>query len=112
MDKDTVEDKFRRMGAVPITRDVIGEYNLYIADGYSAPPHLNMQKLGIKPDEFPFGMQVVPYFLGKGEKLYFGSVNFYSSATDQKTRIDDTKRVAKWHLDKMIEARRERGVTN
>jgi hypothetical protein len=109
MDKEQVEDKLRRQGTVPLLRERMGDYDLYISEGYSSPPHLSAQRLGIKPEDFPGGMHVTFYWLGKDEKLHFGSPSFYCALrTNQTQRIADVKARARLDLDRYIRARNER----
>lgn len=113
MEKNEVEDKLRRAGTVPCLRERMGDYDLYISEGHSRAPHLSAQRMGIKPDDFPNGMFVTFYWLGKGEKLHFGSPSFYDAlSTTQPQRIADVKARAKMDLDRYMKARKARGVLN
>lgn len=110
MDKDQIEEKLRRGGTVPLLREPVGDYDLYISEGYSSPPHIGSQTLGIKPDEFPGGMYVTFYWLGRDEKLHFGSPSFYCAMnTNQQTRIADVRRRAKMDLERYQKAQSQRG---
>lgn len=94
-------------------REKMGEYDLYISEGKSSPPHLSAQTLGIKPDDFKHGMYVTFYWLGRDEKLHFGSPSFYCAInTNQTSRVADVRRRAKMDLDRYKKAQRERGVAN
>ncbi len=113
MDRDQVEEKLRRGGTVPLLREPMGNYDLYISEGHSSPPHLASQKLGIQPEDFPFGMHVTFYWLGKDEKLLFGSPSFYCALnTRQETRVADVRRRAKMDLDRFLKAQKDRGIGN
>lgn len=110
MEKEQVEDKLRRFGTTPLLRERMGDYDLYISEGHSSPPHFSAQRIGIKPDEFPSGMFVTFYWLGKGEKLHFGSPSFYCAVrTNQPQRIADVRSRAKTDLDRFMKAQKERG---
>lgn len=78
MDKNQVEDIFRRTGRKPVSRENLGKYDLFISDGFSQPPHLSYQKAGgVQPGEFPAGMFVTTWWLGKDEKLFVGRDLFF-----------------------------------
>jgi hypothetical protein len=115
MDKDQVEEKLRRLGLKPISREKCGDFNLYIGEtDYSSPPHLSKQKRGIKPEDFPFGLYETWFWWGKDEKLLFGSPSFYCALnTTQKKRVDDTKARAQMDLLRLLNAeKKRRGAVN
>jgi hypothetical protein len=96
MNKDQVEKSLRFGGTTPILREKMGNYDLYISDGFSQPPHLSYQKFGVDPGEFPAGMFVTFWWLGKDEKLHIGRPLFISiSEYDQQTRINAARKDAK-----------------
>ena len=111
MNKDQVEEKFRRLGIKPVAREPFGEYELFIGEtDYSSPPHLRQQQFGIKPEEFPEGLYATWFWIGKDERLFFGSPSFYSATnTTQLTRTNDVRSRASMELGRMLKAQKERG---
>jgi hypothetical protein len=103
MNKDDIERAFRAGGTAPTLREKMGEYDLFIADGFSRSPHLSFQRFGIEPDEFPSGMYVTFWWLGRGEKLHIGRPLFFDAADfdsmNKDGRLnsarDDAKRTVK-----------------
>ena len=114
MDKDQLETKFRRGGTVPTHREPMGDYDLYISEGYSKPPHLQAQSIGIvEPGDFPLGMYLTIWWLGQGEKLFAGQpIAFDALKTSQPTRLAEARRTAQKFMKTFQKVRRERGVTN
>lgn len=113
MDKEQLEEKFRRGGTIPTHREPMGDYDLYISEGYSSPPHLKAQILGIEPGDFPLGMYVTIWWLGHGEKLFAGQPIFFDALkTSQPSRIAEARKTANNFIKTFQKVRRERGVTN
>lgn len=67
-----MESMLRRAGLVPEMRQRYGDYNIFIADGISTPPHNNFRKFGLEPDEFPGGCYVTFWWIAKDETVYRG----------------------------------------
>ena len=96
MNKDHIETIFRRAGLRPELRQRVGDYEVFIGDGFSAPPHVNFRKFGIAEDEFSFGCYVTFWWVGKDEKLDAGHPLFfdafhnpeYDTSTKKKARIN------------------------
>lgn len=79
MNKNEVEEVFRKTGRKPVGRETLGKFDLYFADGFSQPPHLSYQTRGdIQPGEFPSGMFVTTWWLGKDEILFVGKDLFFN----------------------------------
>lgn len=95
MKKDDLERVFRSFGTVPVLREKMGAYDLYVADGFSKPPHIRLQKFGIEPDDFPNGMFVTVWWIGKDETLLVGQPIFFElTEIVQKSRINAARRTA------------------
>ena len=115
MNKETVEKFFRSIGVVPEKRERIGDYELYIGDGVSSPPHDRHRKSGVGPDDYPGGMYVTWWWLGKDEKLDVGQPLFnellhnpeLGPADKKRARINSAREAAMDHL-----ARRKKHATN
>lgn len=84
MDKNELEQSLRKGGTVPILRERMGDYDLFFSDGFSHPPHLSYQKFGIEPEEFPGGMFVTVWWLGRDEKLHIGRPLFFDMTEPSK----------------------------
>ena len=67
LDKQTLEKACRNAGMKPVRRDNIFGTSVYIADGFSSPPHYKFRRFGIDPDEFPWGAFVTLWWLERGE---------------------------------------------
>lgn len=98
---------FRQAGLVPELRQLIGDQEVFIGDGFSAPPHRFFDRFGVKADEFPFGCYVTFWWLAKDEKLDTGHPLFfdafhnpeYDTATKKKARINTALKDAQGFLD-------------
>lgn len=96
MNKDKIETMFRRAGLVPEKREKVGDYEVFIGDGFSAPPHHAYTRFGVGPDEFSFGCYVTFWWVAKDEKLDTGHPLFfdafhnpeYDTATKKQARIN------------------------
>lgn len=105
MQKDQLERSFRKGGTAPVLREPMGDYDLFVSDGFSRPPHLNFQRFGIEPDEFPHGMFVTIWWLGKGEKLFFGQPLFMEvTEFRQGARINAARHTAQKFLASLQKA--------
>lgn len=92
MNKEKIEEIFRKGGVSPAERRSYGDFNVFIGDGFSLMPHNAYRRFGVDPDEFPSGMYVTWWWIGKDEKLDVGRPLFFSamhnpeySAADKKT---------------------------
>lgn len=85
MNKDRVEIMCRKSGLVPAKRLVIKGVDVFIADGFSSPPHQYFRRLGIGPKEFPMGCYVTLWWCSKkDEDLDVGQPLFFDSLHDSK----------------------------
>ncbi len=102
MHKDKLEKSFREAGTAPMLREKMGNYDLFIADGFSNPPHLSYQRFGIEPNEFPAGMYVTFWFLGKDEHLHIGRPMFFHiDEFKLERRLNAARKDAKQALKKL-----------
>lgn len=112
MDKEKLEQTFRKGGTVPVLREPLGDFDLFVSDGFSKPPHLSYQKMGVQPDQYPSGAHVTWVWLGKGEKLLVGTFEFYDvlKLTSQPQRIAAAKAFAQGWLKSMTKEKARNGA--
>lgn len=104
--KEKLEESFRGVGLQPLSRERAGDYVLFIGDGFSQSPHIKWQRFGIEPGEFPAGMFVTFWWLGKDVgstvKLHIGRPLFMSpSEFRQESRVKAARKDAKDALKKL-----------
>lgn len=106
--KDKIERICRDAGMTPAKRDNIEGAEVFIADGFSLPPHRAYRRFGIGPKQFPTGMYATLWWVSRGEdKLDIGSALFfellhdpqYSGADKKRGRINAALKDAKDFLD-------------
>lgn len=112
--KHKIERICRDAGMVPAMRDRINGAEVFIADGFSTPPHMAYRRFGIGPQQFPGGMFVTLWWASKGdEKLDTGQPLFfeafhdpqYSRADKKRARINSARQAAKDFLASRKRAR-------
>lgn len=91
MNKDKLERMFRAGGLKPEERIREGDYDIFIGDGFSAPPHIGYGRFGVDPSDFPFGCYVTFYWIGKDEGLFFGRPLFFDAFHDPNLDIASKK---------------------
>lgn len=105
MNKNEMEQVFRKMGTEPVLREKLGAYDLFIADGLSRPPHLRFQNkdFNINPDDFPYGMYVTQWWLGKQEEMVIGRPLFIDAIDipSQESRINAARKDAQHFYNKI-----------
>lgn len=93
MNKDKIEQIFRRTGLRPEERVKVGNFDVFLGDGFVSPSNFWMfQKfpdfLSIK--EFPFGAHVTLWWVGKDENCKEGGLlacnAFHEIEYDAETR--------------------------
>ena len=77
---------------VPVKRTNIDGAEVFIADGFSSPPHVRLRKF-LTADEFPFGCYASLWWASKGEdKLDTGQPLFFDALSadsrNQHARIN------------------------
>ena len=108
--KSRIETICRNAGMVPVTRANIEGTEVFIADGFSAPPHNHYRRLGVDGDEFPLGCFVTLWWASRGEdKLDTGQPLFFdalkSDSRNQQARINTALKEAAMFLDRRKKAR-------
>ena len=101
MHKDKVETICRNAGIRPETREKIGDVDLFLADGFSLPPHKAYAKFGITPFEFPHGMYVTLWWVSRDvEKLDVGRPLFFDVKENSKyARLNAARRDARTFVE-------------
>lgn len=72
MNKDDMERICRNAGMLPQKRTTMGEYDVFVADGFSELPAIAYRRFGVEPGEFPNGAFVTLWWIGKDEELDVG----------------------------------------
>lgn len=96
MNKEKMEEVFRKGGVKPAERRKSGDFDIFIGDGFSLMPHMAYRRFGVEENEFPSGMYVTWWWVGKDEKLDIGRPLFfdakhnpeYSSADKKTARVN------------------------
>lgn len=94
MKKHKIESICRLAGMVPAARANINGAEVFIADGFSAPPHINFQRFGIEPTDHSFGMYATLWWVSNGdESLDVGQPIFFDAFHDSRYSTEDRKRM-------------------
>lgn len=104
--KEQMEKSFRDAGLEPVSREAVGDYILFMGDGFSTAPHFKWQRFGIEPGAFPAGMFVTFWWIGKdvGDtvKLHLGRPIFmHMSEFKKEWRINAARKDAKRAIKKL-----------
>lgn len=70
MDKQIIENACRKAGLTPATREKRGDYDIFIADGFSEKPYPTFKRFGVEKHEFPNGAFCTIWFVAKGEDKF------------------------------------------
>ena len=106
--KNKIERMCRNAGMKPVRRDNLEGVEVFIADGFSLPPHQNYRRFDIGPLDFPKGMYVTLWWASKGdEKLDAGQPLFfdafhnpeYANGSKKVARVNSAMAAAKSFLD-------------
>lgn len=90
--KNAIERICRAAGMQPVKRASIQGAEVFIADGFSLPPHRAYRRFGIEADQFPKGMYATLWWVSKGdEKLDIGQPLFFQAFHDPKNSLADKK---------------------
>lgn len=82
-DKNTIERICRNAGMRPERRVKIKDYDVFIADGFSLPPHNYYRRFGVDANEFPTGMYVTLWWVSKNDdQLDTGQPIFFEAMHD------------------------------
>ena len=102
--KSKIESICRQAGMRPVRRTTVEGAEVFIADGFSLPPHRAYRRFDIGPLEFPRGMYVTLWWASKGdEKLDTGQPLFfdvfhnpeYANGSKQLARINAATNAAR-----------------
>jgi hypothetical protein len=113
MKKNKIERICRAAGMKPVSRANIEGVEVFIADGFSLPPHRAYWRFNIEPMEFPKGMYVTLWWASKGdENLDTGQPLFfdvfhnpeYGNGSKQLARVNAAMKEAKSFLDRRKKA--------
>lgn len=89
MDKDKIETICRRAGMKPEARTKYKDYEIFVADGFSLPPHRNFQRFGVEPLDFSSGMYATLWWVSKkAEQLDTGQPLFFDARHGLDGRIN------------------------
>lgn len=93
MDKDKIETICRRAGMKPEARTKYKDYEIFVADGFSLPPHRNFQRFGVEPLDFSSGMYATLWWVSKkAEQLDTGQPLFFDAMHDREYDLATKKR--------------------
>ena len=99
MNKEELEETFRKVGCKPSHREKFGDYDIFYGTGISRPPHrpwADKEEMG----GFPLGAFVTFYWVGKNERLYFGRPLFHElTELSEPARIDAARKDAHRNLE-------------
>ena len=97
--KNRIETICRNAGMVPVARDKIDGAEVFIADGFSTPPHVK-QRRWLEKNEFPWGCFVTLWWVSKGdEKLDTGQPIFFDAFHDSNMSLA-SKKIARINMAK------------
>jgi hypothetical protein len=108
--KADMERIFAAAGIRPERRVTYRGYEIFVGEGFSAPPHTIYQKFGIDADKHPYGCFIDWYWVGKDESLFFGSVldidafhnPGWSVAGKKQIRINTALKAARRDIDSFM----------
>ncbi len=91
----------------PEERISVKGYNVFIADGFSLPPHHRISRFGISPNDYPGGCYITFWWAGRDESLHAGRPLFfearhenqYDLETKKKARLSAALKDAEGHID-------------
>lgn len=106
--KNKIERICRSAGMIPVKRDRVHGAEVFIADGFSSPPHRIYRRFGIGPEQFPFGMFITLWWVSMGdEKLDTGQPLFFDAfhnrklgkSSKQRARVNAALKEASYFLE-------------
>lgn len=78
MDKNKLEKICRDANMRPEHREHFRDHDIFIADGFSLPPHAAHRRFGVEDWEYPYGMYATLWWVGKNnEKLDIGQALYF-----------------------------------
>lgn len=113
--KADMERMCRAAAMPPVHRDTLADgREIFIADGFSLPPHYAHRHFGVTPKDFPDGAYATMWWAGRGEdQLDVGAPLYFDVGHDpsipreskQKARINAAMKHAKEHFALIKKAR-------
>lgn len=71
----------------PAHKERVGEYEVYVGDGYSFVPHVTYKRFGAEPEDFPCGAFCTIWFVARNEDCFeVGAPALYR--TDHNPELD------------------------
>lgn len=114
LNKADMERICRAAAMPPVWRETLEDgREIFIADGFSLPPHFTHRHFGIGPKQFPKGCYATMWWAGKGEDdldigapLYFDLFHDPSlpKSSKQRARINAALQHAKAHFERKKKA--------
>ncbi len=103
--REKLAESFKKSGLELLQREKVGDYELFIGDGFSSAPHFRWRHFGVEPEEFPSGMFVTFWWLGKdvgstvklhiGRPMFMKLTEFRRQARVNAARADANKALKK-----------------
>lgn len=113
--KADMERICRAAAMPPVHRDKLADgREIFVADGFSLPPHYMHRHFGITPSDFPYGAYATMWWAATGdEQLEVGAPLYFDVAHDpsmpsgskQKARINAAIKHAKQHFARLKKIR-------
>lgn len=93
--KADMERICRAAAMPPVWRDTLEDgREIFVADGFSMPPHRMHRHFGIGPDQFPYGAYATMWWASRGEDdLFVGAPLYFEAGHDPKYSAADKKRM-------------------
>lgn len=92
MDKSKIESICERAGMKPAKRERWRDYEIFVADGFSLPPHRSFQRFGVDANDFPSGMYATLWWVSKKtEKLDTGQPIFFDAFHNPEYSLPNKK---------------------
>ncbi len=112
--KTDMERMCRDAAMPPVHRETLADgREIFVADGFSLPPHFMHRHFGITPKDFPYGCYATMWWAAKGEdRLDVGAPLYFDVGHDpkiprdrkQKARIRAAVKHARDHFEKIRKA--------
>lgn len=115
MNKDQIEQKFRQAGLIPEDRVKVGNFDVFLGDGFVTPGNFwKFRKFPnfLSEEEFPFGAYVTLWWVGKDENCRDGGVlacepfheKGYDLETKKKARLQAALNQAEGRIESLKKA--------
>lgn len=104
LNKNTVEKMMVGAQMQPAHKEAVGEYEIYVGDGYSFTPEVTYKRFGAEPGDFTGGAFCTVWFVAQSEDFFeVGSPALYrtdhnpelDAATKKRARINRAMKDAK-----------------